>query len=88
MYSNNILNFQASMTILNACTKESGNLLKDHVFPYVFNFKWLWFLDIDLITVFFDFHTPVVEDVSFIKKAQNGHIAKIYKKLKTAKLLH
>ena len=29
MYSNNILNFQESMTNLNACTKKSGNLLKD-----------------------------------------------------------
>ena len=28
MYSNNILNFQVSMTILNASTKKSGNLLK------------------------------------------------------------
>ena len=28
MYSNNIVNFQVSMTILNACTKKSGNLLK------------------------------------------------------------
>ena len=27
MYSNNILNFQESMTILHACTKKSGNLL-------------------------------------------------------------
>ena len=27
MYSNNILNSQESMTILNACTKKSGNLL-------------------------------------------------------------
>ena len=27
MYSNNILNFQESTTILNACTKTSGNLL-------------------------------------------------------------
>ena len=27
IYSNNILNFQESMTILNACTKKSGNLL-------------------------------------------------------------
>ena len=27
MYSNNILNFQESVTILNACTKKSGNLL-------------------------------------------------------------
>ena len=29
MYSNNILNFQESKTILNACTKKSGNLLKE-----------------------------------------------------------
>ena len=28
MYSNNILNFQESTTILNVCTKKSGNLLK------------------------------------------------------------
>ena len=27
MYSNNIMNFQESTTILNACTKKSGNLL-------------------------------------------------------------
>ena len=27
MYSNNIVNFQDSMTILNACTKKSENLL-------------------------------------------------------------
>ena len=28
VYSNNIVNFQESTTILNACTKKSGNLLK------------------------------------------------------------
>ena len=28
MYSNNIVNFQESTTILNAYTKKSGNLLK------------------------------------------------------------
>ena len=28
MYSNDILNFQGSTTILNSCTKKSGNLLK------------------------------------------------------------
>ena len=27
MYSNNIVNFQESMAIINACTKKSGNLL-------------------------------------------------------------
>ena len=28
LYSNNIVNFQVSLAILNACTKKSGNLLK------------------------------------------------------------
>ena len=32
MYSNNILNFQASQTILNTCTKKSGNYWRHHVF--------------------------------------------------------
>ena len=31
MYSNTIQNFQESTTILNACTKKSGNLLKHHI---------------------------------------------------------
>ena len=30
IFSNNIRNFQESTTILNACTKKSGNLLKAH----------------------------------------------------------
>ena len=35
MYSNNIVNFQEFTTILNACTKKSGNLLKaPHTFLY------------------------------------------------------
>ena len=37
MYSNNILNFQESMTILNACTKKSVNILKA---PLIFLFVW------------------------------------------------
>ena len=37
MYSNNILNFQESTTILNACTKKSGNLLKaPRIYMYVY----------------------------------------------------
>ncbi len=37
MYSNQILNFQESTTILNACTKMSGNLLKaPRIYMYVF----------------------------------------------------
>ena len=35
MYCNNILNFQESTTILNACTKKSGNLLKA---PHIYEF--------------------------------------------------
>ena len=34
MFSNNILNFQKSTTILNACTKKSGNLLNS---PRIWN---------------------------------------------------
>ena len=43
MYSNNILNFQKSTTILNACTKKSGNSLNalrgsnpSHVITFTF----------------------------------------------------
>ena len=35
MYSNNIVNFQESTTILNACTKTSGNLLNAQRMIYV-----------------------------------------------------
>ena len=41
MYSNNILNFQESMTILNACTKKFGNLLKAPHISFHFKYKWL-----------------------------------------------
>ena len=39
MYSNNILNFQEFTTILNACTKMSGNLLKAsciYIYIYIY----------------------------------------------------
>ena len=43
MYSNKILNFQESTTILNACTKKSVNLLKaqhththTHIYIYIY----------------------------------------------------
>ena len=39
MYSNNILNFQESATILNACTKKSGNLLNA---PGTFSLNTSW----------------------------------------------
>ena len=36
MYSNNIVYFQESTTILNACKKKSGNLLKaPRIFEYM-----------------------------------------------------
>ena len=36
MYINNILNSQESTTILNACTKKSGNLLKEpRIYTYI-----------------------------------------------------
>ena len=37
MYSNNILNFEESMTILNACTKKSGNLLNSPCISNVYD---------------------------------------------------
>ena len=37
MYSNNVLDFQESKTILNVCTKMSGNLLKaPRVYIYIY----------------------------------------------------
>ena len=36
MYSNNVVNFQESSTILNACTKKSGNLLKAPRICYIY----------------------------------------------------
>ena len=44
MYSNNIVNFQESTTILNVCTKKSGNLLNA---PRIYSnnrtrYKWTW----------------------------------------------
>ena len=32
MYSNNIVNFQESTSILDACTKKSGNLLNSYIY--------------------------------------------------------
>ena len=37
MYSNSIVNFQVSTTILNACTKKSGNLLNSpRIYIYIY----------------------------------------------------
>ena len=41
-YSNNILNFQESTTILNACTKKSGNLLNTpHIYIYIYIYIYI-----------------------------------------------
>ena len=36
MYNNNILNFQVSTTILNACTKRTGTYSMHHVYIYIY----------------------------------------------------
>ena len=41
IYSNNILNFQEYTTILNACTKKSGNLLKAPWLFDIYDLVWL-----------------------------------------------
>ena len=45
MYSNNIVNFQESRTILNACIKKSGNLsyaprMFTEVYELFYNIDW------------------------------------------------
>ena len=51
MYSNNILNFQECTTILNVCTKKSGNLLKPpriyihtyiHTYMYAYIYAYIY----------------------------------------------
>ena len=42
MYSNNILNFQDSTTILNACTKKSGNLLKGPTYKQIYIYIYIY----------------------------------------------
>ena len=46
MYSNNIVNFQEPTTILNACTKKSGNLLKApriYIYIYIYIYYFIHF---------------------------------------------
>ena len=47
MYSNNILNFQESTTILNACTKTSGNLLNA---PRIYIYIYIWGWGVNMIS--------------------------------------
>ena len=45
MYSNNIVNFQESTTVLNACAQKSGNLLKaPRIYAYTLQFLGVFFL--------------------------------------------
>ena len=39
MYRNNIVNFQESTTILNACTKNVWNLIEDTTYIYIYIYK-------------------------------------------------
>ena len=50
MYSNNILNFQESTTILNACTKKVLKLIEDTA--YLWTWKWISYcLDLWLLSI-------------------------------------
>ena len=42
MYRNNIVNFQGSTSILNSCTKKSGNLLNMCVYIYIYIYIVSW----------------------------------------------
>ncbi len=64
IYSNNIVNFQESKTILNACTKKSGNLLNvPRIYIYIYISKWVgprrdsYFLRIHLFILFLHTYT-------------------------------
>ena len=49
MYSNNIVNFQESTTILNASTKKSGNLLnapRIYIYIYISSILWVWIIHV------------------------------------------
>ena len=50
MYSNNVLNFQESTIILNACTKKSGHLLNTQLI-YIVIHRQIWFVLSELIRV-------------------------------------
>ena len=54
MYSNNIVNFQESMTILNACTRKSGNLLKE---LYIYVSVIVKAMDCGIVVSEFDFQS-------------------------------
>ena len=49
MYSNNIVNFQESTTILNTCTKKSGNLLNaphthTHTHTHIYIYIYIYYM--------------------------------------------
>ena len=60
MYGNKILNFQESTTILNACTKKSGNI---EITTYIYLYIWTY-IDITWVLVVFPKkgHNTVVYD--------------------------
>ena len=65
MYSNNIVNFQESPTILNACTKKSGNLLNvPRIFMYsrVYKHKYcIYFFFVGDFRIHVYFHNKILK---------------------------
>ena len=59
MYSNNIVNFQECTTILNACTKISGNLLNvRYIYIYIYIYTYIYIYII--FALFYVFINPVL----------------------------
>ena len=48
MYNNNILNFQRSTTILNACTKKSGNLFNASRIYNIYIYIYIYLDDVQI----------------------------------------
>ena len=62
MYSNNILNFQESKTILNARTKKSWNLLNA---PYIYIYIYIYIFTRGAFNKFQDFFCSGIYDIHF-----------------------
>ena len=72
MYSNNILNFQVSTSILSTCTKSSGNLLNAHVLKkkcplYAIKYSIWSFYFLQMIII--DFLKSYIVSIAIIPKS-------------------
>ena len=85
IYSNNIVNFQESTTILNACMNKSGNLLNTHrvgVYIYIYIYIYIIYIyEVSSIYIYIYNHqqqdmmivrNPLSVDVSFHSLANTG----------------